>query len=60
METAYENNSDGFGLMFVHKGQLHTRKIVPKTFNDIEKLWDKYKSMDTPMGIHFRFNQRRY
>lgn len=55
METAYENNSDGFGLMFVHKGQLHTRKIVPKTFNDIEKLWDKYKSMDVPMGIHFRF-----
>ena len=55
LETAYENNSDGFGVMFVNKGKLHTHKIVPKTFNDIEKLWDQYKSMDIPMGIHFRF-----
>ena len=55
LETAYENNSDGFGVMFVNKGKLHTHKIVPKTFNDIEKIWDKYKSMDIPMGIHFRF-----
>ena len=55
LETAYENNSDGFGVMFVNKGKLHTHKIVPKTFNDIEKVWDKYKSMDIPMGIHFRF-----
>ena len=55
LETAYENNSDGFGVMFVNKGKLHTHKIVPKTFKDIEKIWDKYKSMDIPMGIHFRF-----
>ena len=55
LETAYENNSDGFGVMSVNKGKLHTHKIVPKTFNDIEKIWDKYKSMDIPMGIHFRF-----
>jgi predicted glutamine amidotransferase len=56
LETAYHNNSDGFGLMFCNKGKLHTQKIVPKTFKDIEKLWDKYKNLDVPMGLHFRFN----
>lgn len=55
LETAYENNSDGFGVMFINKGKLHTHKIVPKTFADIEKMWSKYKDLETPMGIHFRF-----
>ena len=40
--------------MFVNKGKLHTLNDS-KTFNDIEKIWDKYKPMDIPMGIHFRF-----
>ena len=56
LETAYNNNSDGFGLMFCNKGKLHTQKIVPKTFKDIEKLWTKYNDLDIPMGLHFRFN----
>ena len=56
LETAYENNPDGFGVMFCNNGKLHTHKIVPKTFKDIEKLWDKYKDIDSSMGIHFRFN----
>ena len=56
LETAYENNPDGFGLMFCNQGKLHTHKIVPKNFKDIEKLWDKYKNIDSDMGIHFRFN----
>ncbi len=43
LQTAYNNNSDGFGVMFCNKGKLHTQKIVPKTFKDIEKLWSKYK-----------------
>lgn len=55
LETAYENNSDGFGIMFINKGKLHTHKIVPKNFADIEKMWSKYKDLETPMGIHFRF-----
>jgi len=55
LETAYENNSDGFGVMFINKGKLHTHKIVPKTFADIEKMWSKYQDLETPMGIHFRF-----
>ena len=56
LETAYNNNSDGFGVMFCNKGKLHTQKIVPKTFKDVEKLWSKYKNLDVPMGLHFRFN----
>ena len=56
LETAYNNNSDGFGVMFCNKGKLHIQKIVPKTFKDIEKLWSKYNNLDVPMGLHFRFN----
>ena len=56
LNTAYENNSDGFGIMFCNKGKLHTHKIVPKTFKDVERLWKKYKDLETPMGLHFRFN----
>ena len=29
LETAYNNNSDGFGVMFFNQGKLHTQKIVP-------------------------------
>tara|TARA_R100000963_G_C4631511_1_gene96504 strand:+ start:181 stop:1296 length:1116 start_codon:yes stop_codon:yes gene_type:complete len=56
LQTAYLNNSDGFGVMFHNKGKLHTQKIVPKSFKDVEKLWSKYKDLDVPMGLHFRFN----
>ena len=56
LQTAYQNNSDGFGVMFCNKGKLHTQKIVPKTFEDIKKMWLKYKDLDIPMGLHFRFN----
>jgi len=55
MECAYENNSDGFGVMFYNNGKVHTHKIVPKSFKDINKVWDIYKDLNTPMGIHFRF-----
>ena len=56
LETAYLNNSDGFGVMFCNQGKLHTQKIAPKSFKDIEKLWSKYKDLNVPMGLHFRFN----
>ena len=56
LECAYENNSDGFGLMLFNQGKVHTHKIVPKTFADVEKMWKSYKDMDIPMALHFRFN----
>ena len=55
MECAYENNSDGFGIMFYNKGKVHTHKIVPKDFQDIHKMWKDYKDLNTQVGIHFRF-----
>jgi len=55
MECAYENNSNGFGIMFYNKGKIHTHKIVPKTFDDIRKMWLKYSHLDISMGLHFRF-----
>ena len=56
LECAYQSNSDGFGVMFYNGGKIHTHKIVPKTFQDIEKVWDKYRNLEIPMGLHFRFN----
>jgi len=57
MNCAYLNNNDGFGLMFSNKGKLHVHKLgKPKSFNTINKLWDSYKDLDVPMGLHFRFN----
>jgi len=56
LECAYENNSDGFGVMFYNNGKIHTHKIVPKDFSDVEKVWENYKNLKIPMGLHFRFN----
>lgn len=55
IKSAYQNNSDGFGIMFLRKGRIQTRKIVPKTADDIVKLFDEYKDMKIPMGLHWRF-----
>jgi predicted glutamine amidotransferase len=57
MNCAYSNNDDGFGLMFHNKGKVHIHKIgKPKSFKAIQKVWDSYKNLDTPIGVHFRFN----
>ena len=57
MNCAYLNNDDGFGLMFANKGEVHVHKLgKPKSFKSINKLWDSYKNLDVPMGLHFRFN----
>jgi len=55
LKSAYSNNSDGFGVMFLDNDQIKVQKIVPKSDNDIVKLWDKFKDMKIPMGLHFRF-----
>jgi predicted glutamine amidotransferase len=57
MNCAYSNNDDGFGLMFFNKGKIHIHKIgKPKSFKAIQKVWNSYKNLDTPIGVHFRFN----
>ena len=57
MNCAYLNNDDGFGIMFANKGKVHVQKIgKPKSFKAITKVWNNYKNLDTPIGLHFRFN----
>jgi predicted glutamine amidotransferase len=57
MNCAYSNNDDGFGLMFFNKGKVHVHKIgKPNSFKTIQKVWNSYKNIDTPIGVHFRFN----
>ena len=57
MNCAYLNNDDGFGLMFANKGKIHVHKVgKQKSFKSINKIWDSYKNLDVPMGLHFRFN----
>ena len=57
MNCAYLNNDDGFGLMYANKGKVQVQKIgKPKSFKAITKVWDSYKDLDVPIGIHFRFN----
>ena len=57
MNCAYLNNDDGFGLMFANKGKVHVQKIgKPKSYKSIQKIWDSYKDLDLPIGVHFRFN----
>jgi hypothetical protein len=57
MNCAYLNNNDGFGLMYANKGKVQVQKIgKPKSFKAITKVWDSYKDIDTPIGLHFRFN----
>ena len=55
LTSAYHNNSDGFGGMFLADGKIQTFKHLPKTEADVVSLWDKYKDMKIPMGLHFRF-----
>lgn len=56
MNCAYLNNDDGFGVMFANKGKVHVQKIgKPKSFKSIQKVWDSYKDLDIPVGVHFRF-----
>ena len=55
LKSAYSNNSDGFGGMFLADGKIQTFKELPKNENDVIKLWDKFKDMKIPMGLHFRF-----
>ena len=56
VNCAYQNNSDGFGVMFYDEDKIQVRKIgQPKSFNHLEKVWSSFKNLNIPMGLHFRF-----
>jgi len=41
--------------MFLADGKIQTFKELPQNENEVIKLWDKFKDMKIPMGLHFRF-----
>ena len=51
--TAYENNDDGMGIMYIEEGAVKTKRIMPKGPEDVLKLYDQFK--DREVGIHFRW-----
>ena len=51
--TAYHNNDDGMGIMYIEDGVVKTKRIMPKNAEDVLKLYDEFK--DREVGIHFRW-----
>lgn len=53
METAFDNNDDGAGFAYPHKGKV----IIEKGFMTFDAFWDAIEPhMDKPMAIHFRWS----
>ena len=56
LETCWENNPDGAGLMFAFNGKLYVHKEVV----DFDSFYEYYKAMfdrfgaDSPFAVHFR------
>ena len=55
LKEAYTTNSDGFGIMFVDNNKIVSDKIKPNNFDQVKQLFNKYKNINKPIGIHFRF-----
>ncbi len=55
LESAYENNPDGFGLMWADNGKVHVTRGLFE-FNDIRSM---IRAMDgLPHVVHFRYRTR--
>jgi predicted glutamine amidotransferase len=55
LKEAYTTNSDGFGIMFVDNNKIVSDKIKPNNFDQVKQLFNKYKNINKPIGLHFRF-----
>ena len=56
METAFERNSDGFGVMYLNKKkEFISDKFVPKNFTEVKNFFNLHKDQTDRMAIHFRF-----
>lgn len=53
MENAYDNNSDGWGIVYAHNGRLYVCKRMDNfaTFKAVMNVVPD----DVPLGIHFRY-----
>ena len=52
LKTAYENNADGFGLMYAQNGRVQFTKGM-MDFNEIMRTWSQFKRRT--VAAHFRF-----
>jgi len=57
LETAYNRNSDGFGVMYLdQKGNFVSDKFCPKNFTEVKNFFNLHKAKaQNQMGIHFRY-----
>ena len=56
LETAYNRNSDGFGVMYMNKqNKFVSDKFTPKNFTEVKNFFNVHKSQTNKMAIHFRF-----
>lgn len=51
--SAYENNPDGFGIMFpLGAGKVHVHRTMPKSYEEIYPVYTQYKNKHC--ALHFR------
>lgn len=56
LETAYNRNSDGLGVMYLDKKNNFIQdKFVPKDFTQVKNFINLHKDKTDKMAIHFRF-----
>lgn len=54
IESAWQNNKDGFGVTFDDRGQFHIRKFLTKEPDEINKFLEELKGCDTMMHLRFK------
>jgi len=57
LETAYERNQNGFGVMYLDKKEnFISDKFVPKNFTELKNFFNVHKqNANNQMALHFRF-----
>ena len=54
IESAWENNKDGFGVTFDDRGQFNIRKFLTKEPDEINKFLEELKGCDTMLHLRFK------
>lgn len=54
IESAWQNNKDGFGVTFVDRGKFHIRKWLSKNPDEINKFLAEIKDCDAMLHLRFK------
>ena len=54
LRGVYDLNQDGVGVMYAQDATIFTRKIVPKTFDEVLSFWEEHVHPERACAIHFR------